>query len=815
MIYNTGGSYDRNIEWGNNSGFGNAGYPHHVTIQNGTSLNFLAATTFDVGCGGDLTIGTTTAGTLILTNYVQPYDLFIKGNIIIGGTVPSGTLTMSNSIGCDIFLTGNWTRNANGIVNFGFGNGRSVYFEGSTDATITAAGGQYFPYLRMQKALKTTKVTLADHVSIGFEVTFTRGTLDLGTNNKFFSLLSNANYDARVDVSDSTNTGFVYGTDDINGLFIVQRYIPARRAWRLVNAPLKVSGGTHYISQAWQEQGNGASGRSYTSANWAASVAADSITAAYGTQITGNTSAATGFDLSPNNASSIKFFSGGGIWSTPANTNATGVNSKEGWLLFVRGDRKNYGEITTQAKAPTITTLRPRGQIFIGQKTLTASGMQTVGNPYASAVDYFAMTRNGPGAWPANPTYYVWDPSLGGSAGVGAFVTLTWNGTDFTRSSPYGVGSYDNRYIASGAAIMVDFPAAGGTLSMNEANKNTDSNTTAFRPMRQQQLMTVLQAKDADNSMYVADAALNLFDNSFNNDADVNDARKLTNFNENISLKRNAGYLSIERKKLTGEADTLFYYMTKLQKKNYQLKFIMNNIEVPQSTAAFLEDTYLDKKTPVSLTDETVADFAITTDAASAANERFRLVFRRSVRYTTINAAILNSDVAINWGVSDELNIDHYEIERSGNGTNFSTIATRLSNGESQVPVNYNGLDASPAPGEYYYRIKSISKNGIVTYSDAVKVKMVKSSPELYVFPNPVTNGTIQLQLNKAIAGTYSTTLYGNNGQVIINEIISHAGGTATKTIQPKQRLTSGTYQLKVTAPDNIVTVIKVMAVNE
>lgn len=809
LIYNTGGAYNRNIEWSNNSGLGNPAYPHHVTVQNGTTLDILNPA-FDLGCGGDLNLGTTTAGTLVMSSYTQPYDLFVKGNINIGNTA-AGTLTMSNSVGCDLFLTGNWTRTANGTVNFGGGNGRSIYFEGTTNAVITANGGQYFPYVRMQKATKATKLTLADHVSVGFEVTFTSGTLDMGTNNKFFTLLSNANYDARVAPSDSSNMDFIYGASDNTGQFIVQRYVPARRAWRLVNAPLKPGGGTHTISQAWQERGNGATGLDYTSAGWVASVAADTAAANYATQISGGTTT-NGFDISPNNNSSIKFFSGGGVWSTPANTNNTSVNSQEGWLLFVRGDRETYGEITNQYKTPTVTTLRPRGQIFLGQKTLTASGMTTVGNPYASAVDYFAMTRTGAG-WPANPTYYVWDPTLGGSQGVGAFVTLTWNGTDFTRSSPYGAGTYDNRYIASGAAIMVDFPAGGGTLSMNETNKNTDSNTTAFRPVRQ--LMTVLQTKDTDNNMYVADGALNLFDNSFNNDFDLDDARKLSNVNENICLRRNNGFLSIERKKLNGDADTIFYYMSKLQRKNYQLKFVMDDIEVPQSTAAFLEDAYLNTKTPVSLAGTTIADFGVTSDAASAAAQRFRLVFRRSVHYTTISADILNTDVVINWGVKDELNIDHYEIERSPNGRSFATIASRVSNGDTDMPVNYNGLDVSPAPGEYYYRIKSVSKMGVIAYSDAVKVKVVKSSPELYVFPNPVTNGVIQLQLNKAATGIYSTYLYNGNGQLLNTAFINHAGGTATKTIQQKQGLTSGTYQLNVTAPDGQMTIIKVVIVKE
>ncbi len=155
----------------------------------------------------------------------------------------------------------------------------------------------------------------------------------------------------------------------------------------------------------------------------------------------------------------------------------------------------------------------------------------------------------------------------------------------------------------------------------------------------------------------------------------------------------------------------------------------MDDIGLPSSTTAFLEDTYLKKKTPVSITGTTVVDFSITADAASAANERFRLVFRRSVKYTNINASILNSDVAVSWTVSNEWNIDKYEIERSSNGTSFTEIAEKLSNGESAVPVYYNGLDLQPAPGEYYYRIKSVSKNGVIAYSDVAKSKSGESKP--------------------------------------------------------------------------------------
>jgi hypothetical protein len=797
LIYNNGiGGFDRNMEW--NSNVAGPGYPNNIIVQNNTPilLDVYPFTAAGLGCTGSIDIksgASMNMGTLS-KNLSAGSDLTIAGTLLLS-TVAGGDL----NVGGSFTRTGVFTQNS-----------RNVTFNGSFDGILTATGGQEFSFVYLNKSNKTNKLTLASNVSVTDEIGFSRGTLDLGTNNQFLTLLSTATKTARVAQSDALNTAFVYGATDQLGQFIVQRHVPARRSWRLMAAPLKPAGGTHSISQAWQERGNLATGLDYTATGWAASVAADSTSDNFATHITGgNTS--NGFDLSPTNSPSIKYYNSGS-WLAPANTNNTSVNSQEGWMLFVRGDRKTYGEITTQFKAPTVTTLRPRGQIFIGNKSITASGMTVVGNPYASAVDFNSMVRTGTG-WPANPTYYVWDPYLGGATGQGAFVTLTWNGTDFTRSSPYGAGTYDNRYIPSGAAIMVDFPVGGGTLTFAETDKNAANTTAAFRPAANQ-LMTVLNTVNADQTTYVSDAALSLFGSNFNNAADVNDAIKLSNFTENFSLARDGRTLSVERRKTICSGDTIFYNIAKMQRKHYQLEFIMDQLHAPSSVAAFLEDTYLKKKTPVNMQDTTRIDFNIAVNEEAAA-DRFRLIFRQSTVYSNLKAFVLNSDIAISFSVSDELNIDSYQIERSADGSIFNGIGTQKAGVDNDHAVSYSWLDLKPAPGEYYYRIKSVSKNGVVTYSDVVKVTIVKASPVMYVFPNPVTGNNIQLQLNSAAPGVYGLNLFGANGQLMLSQSITHAGGTVTKSILPGTELTSGTYQLQVTNPGGKTTVIKVVVTKD
>lgn len=815
LIYNAGVAYTRNNEWDNNTS-GAAGYPYHVIVKNGTTLNFTATTPSPIGCAGDVTVGNPSgadAGIFNLTT-VGATPLNIGGSLIIGGAMSAGAINMSNTAGGDIYIGKDWTRSATGVVNFGAG-GRAVIFNGSNNGIITADGGQVFPYVYIDKSAKASKVTLADNVSITDEIGFTQGTVDLGTNNKFLTIISTATKTARVGQSSLTNTDFIYGTSDNSGQFIVQRYVPDRRSWRLVNAPLKPGGGSHTIAQAWQER---STGLDYTAASWAASVATDTITAGYGTQITGGVTA-DGFDISPLNNPSIKYFSGGS-WYAPANTNATSVNSREGWLLFVRGDRINFGEITNQYKAPTITTLRPRGQIFIGPKSVTSSGITTVGNPYASAVDYNSMNRTG-GGWPAQPTYYIWDPMLGGSQGVGAFVALTWNGTNFTRSAPLtgtGTSSYDNRYIPSGAAIMVDFPAGGGTLAIDETDKSTASTTTAFRPrLPLYQLMTVLKTVNDDSTTFVSDAALSLFDNSFNDAADINDVRKLSNVNENFAVQRNGSILAIERKKIPALADTIFYFMNRMQQKNYQLEFVMeHSASVPKKSYAFLEDKYLGKKTPVNLTGTTLVNFSVNQDTGSYSKNRFMLVFRRGQAHTVTNvhAKTVKEESLVNWSTQNEEEVSYYEVEKSTDGINSYTLVSKVLPATLQKETNYSVLDGRPNTNQQYYRIKIVGKDGNTTYSDKVKIMPENYSGCLSVYPNPVVNGAIQLKLFKSEAGIYTANLMGENGQIINTEIINHVGGNSVKTIRLKQYVASGAYRLQVIAPSGKVTIVQIQIIN-
>jgi hypothetical protein len=241
------------------------------------------------------------------------------------------------------------------------------------------------------------------------------------------------------------------------------------------------------------------------------------------------------------------------------------------------------------------------------------------------------------------------------------------------------------------------------------------------------------------------------------------------------------------------------------------------NIRTERFAAAnlkgYLVDTYKKTTTAVNMQGtDTWIDFAVTGDAASAAANRFYMIFKKATGFHHIHADMVQTDVAVNWQSDNDADIVSYEVERSIDGESFEKLAATMAQ-KNPGTEEYSSLDLNPAPGIYYYRVKGITQSGAYGYSEAVKVKVVKVKSHLYVYPNPVTTGEIGLQMTALPAGTYHVRLLGTAGQVLLSRKIQHAATTATTMIAYPSSITAGTYQLEVTGTGKTTSVVNVVIV--
>lgn len=93
-----------------------------------------------------------------------------------------------------------------------------------------------------------------------------------------------------------------------------------------------------------------------------------------------------------------------------------------------------------------------------------------------------------------------------------------------------------------------------------------------------------------------------------------------------------------------------------------------------------------------------------------------------------------NSDVKLIWSSIDEVNTSHFEIERTLDGVDFTSIGNVKSAGNSGYRRDYNFTDYGVKTKQVYYRIKQIDNDGAASYSKMIYVDFdaVIHEPDIY-----------------------------------------------------------------------------------
>lgn len=405
--------------------------------------------------------------------------------------------------------------------------------------------------------------------------------------------------------------GKILGTLSGETNITVERYVPAapKRAYRLLSVP--TSGQT--IRQAWQEGDvNGPR---------------ENNRPGFGTQITGvaeNLAAAeaAGFDsITP--SASLRIYNGSGFTGI-TNTNIP-IATTTGYFIYIRGDRaqgpNTSGLITNEVTLRTTGTMYKGSQQFTG---INNGEFRLVGNVYPSAIDFTTLALSGV----AN-TFYIWDSKKYPAGGYETFSAIN----DFKCIAGGGSWNYgdENKLIESGQAFFVVGSDVNGSVILSETSKAKSISNRGLRPS----ILTVIPKLNTrllgvDGKVY--DGAVNVFDKAYSKVVDKNDALKLENTGESLSILSNGKKLAVEAAPaLTGNREIAFD-ITNMKQQEYTLEFKALNIK---DATAYLEDNYLNTKTKVDLNTVTKINFTVTGDALSAAPQRFKL---------TLNTATVASE---------------------------------------------------------------------------------------------------------------------------------------------------------------------------
>jgi hypothetical protein len=391
----------------------------------------------------------------------------------------------------------------------------------------------------------------------------------------------------------------------------IERYIPAKRAWRAITAPLK---GWNYSSVYSSWMNNNQSG----------------VSDATGMLVFGPT---TNWGIQMAQNYNLLTYNANDTWSGVSMPIASGTlfssTINNAFMAFITGP---FGSSNITSGA-TATTLKAKGELITGTQTyssLSASEYKFIGNPYASPISPSAILTDN-----ANfSNIWVWDPELGS---LGAYVV--YSGSAYSNTS----GSYSsNQPIQSGQAFFVK-PNTTSNFIINESHKSTTVDNGLFAKSKVSTkslqapsvLLRVNLLKQLENKWKPFDAVMALFDANASNAIDAKDAVKMFNPNNNITIQNNGISLMAEHRALPTPQDALQLRLSDIDSGSEYKLAIQTEDFSTLGLSVNLVDLVTNTTVPISL-NGTITEYNFVPSATQNATDRFKIVFGAPLSIDTI-----------------------------------------------------------------------------------------------------------------------------------------------------------------------------------
>ncbi len=155
-----------------------------------------------------------------------------------------------------------------------------------------------------------------------------------------------------------------------------------------------------------------------------------------------------------------------------------------------------------------------------------------------------------------------------------------------------------------------------------------------------------------------------------------------------------------------------------------------------------------------------------------------------------------NEIASIEWKTKTEINCNHYEIEKSGDGKYWELLSIKNGSGNSKEPKVYTEIDYEPYYGNTYYRLKQIDHDNNFTYSKNTSILNVKRKKKVSLHQE--SSNTV---MKVVLEGSQIIKLELLDGQKsMVNANTSVYWNVAEIDLEG---LTPGTYDVIVTTKEN------------
>ena len=160
------------------------------------------------------------------------------------------------------------------------------------------------------------------------------------------------------------------------------------------------------------------------------------------------------------------------------------------------------------------------------------------------------------------------------------------------------------------------------------------------------------------------------------------------------------------------------------------------------------------------------------------------------LRYISFDLALnANETVSIDWQTADELNIDHFEVERSVDGSTWTGLSAIM----PQASNRYHCIDMSPVTGTNYYRVKAVGTDGHFFFTNTRSIALHPRTT-FRLWPNPA-HDKVNIDIDANDESTAVIQLFDNKGGLILTKTALLKAGHNQSSIDIGS-LASGVYSV-------------------
>ncbi len=164
------------------------------------------------------------------------------------------------------------------------------------------------------------------------------------------------------------------------------------------------------------------------------------------------------------------------------------------------------------------------------------------------------------------------------------------------------------------------------------------------------------------------------------------------------------------------------------------------------------------------------------------------------VQFVLFNVRCEGNKVLLTWKTAQEINASHFEVQRSSNGSTWTSIGTVQAAGNSNIQQSYSFTDNNPLNSPAMYRIAEVAADGKLSFTSINKTDCGNTMDMWRVWPNPVQE-QLFINLNVASGSPVMLKIYDNRGALLrVQRNVLLPGNNQLNV--DMQRLPAGTYHV-------------------